>query len=384
METLGAQSTTVFHGTDATTRIRLETLSRAKRWINICDDSEGVTALVNNRQITKCLTEASTKPNPPKIRLITEITGGNLSACKEIMQYAELRHFRGLRGNFVVTENEYYAFAELKNSPAPNETIHSDVKTIVDQNLFVFETFWNNAVPATNRIAEIERGISSIETRVVKDANEILKLDMELIKRATSDCSSSVDRSFIFIASLDSNADRDKPIYECAIQMLRENPNLGIRLIIDIRRDNLDLVRQLLGAGLRVRHIENNRISFLVSNREYIAGTDSKAFHSDARRKNAQAALEAVWSNNPEIVSQAALIFRMLWEGAIPAEAKIAQIEEGFELGETRIVKNLRESATLAKSAIESCAKEVLIILASITTIERNSAMYADLMKRSM
>jgi hypothetical protein len=42
-----------------------------------------------------------------KIRYITEITKDNLMYCMEIMNFAELRHLDGVKGNFAVSDGEY-------------------------------------------------------------------------------------------------------------------------------------------------------------------------------------------------------------------------------------------------------------------------------------
>ena len=58
------------------------------------------------------------------------------------------------------------------------------------------------------------------------------------------------------------------------------------------------------------------------------------------------------------------------------------QMEEGIvELGETRIIKSIGESAALAKELITQTRNEVMIILASDRTVRRNLEMYNDLLK---
>ena len=42
-----------------------------------------------------------------KIRSVTDITKDNLKHCKDLMEYAEVRHISHLIGNFGVSETEY-------------------------------------------------------------------------------------------------------------------------------------------------------------------------------------------------------------------------------------------------------------------------------------
>jgi two-component system, OmpR family, sensor histidine kinase VicK len=49
-----------------------------------------------------------------KIRAITDITKDNLKHCKDLMQYAEVRHVSHLIGNFGVSETEYIVAPTMK------------------------------------------------------------------------------------------------------------------------------------------------------------------------------------------------------------------------------------------------------------------------------
>jgi hypothetical protein len=41
-------------------------------------------------------------------RYVTEITKDNISYCKELSEFAEVRHLNGVKGNFEVSKNRYY------------------------------------------------------------------------------------------------------------------------------------------------------------------------------------------------------------------------------------------------------------------------------------
>lgn len=82
-----------------------------------------------------------------KILYITEITKDNLQYCMEIMEVVtELRHLSGVRGNFAVSDREYVA-GEKRGNMLTN-LVHSDVKELVVQQRHVFDTLWQQAVPA--------------------------------------------------------------------------------------------------------------------------------------------------------------------------------------------------------------------------------------------
>jgi two-component system, OmpR family, sensor histidine kinase VicK len=372
-----AQSTSVVHGKEATTSIRLQTLGRAERSIDICDDSLGIVALVRNEKILGALIDTKTRPNPPRIRFITEISAENIPACSQLLKYVELRHFEGLRGNFAVTDKEYYAFSELKDATLPNEAIHSNVGPIVEQNRFFFETLWNKALPADIRIAELEQGIVPVETKVVRGTKQATEVVDRMLERVAS----SGGSSYLFVASRRNPQSFNEKSLSLTKKLLQQNPKLKIKSVTDIRSEDIEGVGKLLQLGVEVRHIANNKITFLVSSTEYFSLSDV-SIRSDRTPESDD--VEAIWSNSPEVVSQATQIFNMLWESAVLGQARISEIKEGFELGETRIIRDMAESARIAREIFGSTEKEVLIILASEKTIKRNLQMYQDLVKESV
>ena len=47
----------------------------------------------------------------------------------------------------------------LKEEQPLTEVIYSNAKEVVSQNQYIFDTFWNNAIPAIKKIKEIEEGV---------------------------------------------------------------------------------------------------------------------------------------------------------------------------------------------------------------------------------
>lgn len=88
-----------------------------------------------------------------KQRLITEITAENISYCKGLMKFMdEMRHWDGIKGNFSVSDaREYVAIATMQKKQDLTQIIFSNVKQIVEQHQYLFETLWNKAIPAESR-----------------------------------------------------------------------------------------------------------------------------------------------------------------------------------------------------------------------------------------
>ena len=88
-----------------------------------------------------------------RILYITEITAGNLEYCREIMQFAELRHLEGVQCNFALSETEFIAGILAQSGLV--SLVRTDVEAIVRQQHLVFQTLWQSSVPAADRIARI-------------------------------------------------------------------------------------------------------------------------------------------------------------------------------------------------------------------------------------
>ena len=121
-----------------------------------------------------------------KIRALTEITLDNIHYCKEIVKIVdELRHLDGLKGGIAVSETEYMATTILKEAKPLTQVIHSNVKEMVEQGQYIFDTLWNKAVSAKQRIKEIEQRIKREYTNTIQDPSKIKKVAFSLLSVAT-------------------------------------------------------------------------------------------------------------------------------------------------------------------------------------------------------
>ncbi len=119
-----------------------------------------------------------------KIRWVTDITKDNLTHCKDLMQYAEVRHISSLDENFRVSETEYIAATTTKEGLPIPKLIYSNSNEIVGQQQYIFETLWDKAVPAEQRIKEIEQESEPQRIAVIYDARQALELFQWLIMSA--------------------------------------------------------------------------------------------------------------------------------------------------------------------------------------------------------
>jgi hypothetical protein len=100
------------------------------------------------------------------------------------MKIGELHHLDGIKGNFAVSENEYMASATLQEAKLLQQVIYSNVKEVLEQQQYVFDSFWNRSIPAEQKIKEIEEGVILGRTEVIQNPKDIQQLFINMIKLA--------------------------------------------------------------------------------------------------------------------------------------------------------------------------------------------------------
>ena len=184
-----AERTEVIYGSESVMNTMMQFLSKANT-INSCGDYKAPSANIQVEEYRKLLFDL--KKRGIKLRYITDITKDNVKYCKELMSdfTYEIRHLDGIKANFSVSETEYLASATLveEESQQPmrpiQQVIHSNVKDIVEQQKYVFESFWSKAIPAIDRIKEIEEGFILGSTEVILIPSRTKELFIDLVKSA--------------------------------------------------------------------------------------------------------------------------------------------------------------------------------------------------------
>jgi two-component system sensor histidine kinase VicK len=160
--------------------------SNADTKVDACLDSTGPSVMMGVEIIKDESFKARNRG--VEFRYITEITKDNISYCKELSKIAEIRHLNGVRGNFEVSQKsgkaEYIGTAVLEEAEPVAQLIYSNVKEIVEQQQFVFDTLWNKAIPSQVRIREIEEGIKPETIEVIVDPRNALETEYRLLKSA--------------------------------------------------------------------------------------------------------------------------------------------------------------------------------------------------------
>ncbi|MGN6350034.1 MAG: hypothetical protein ACTHL3_01075, partial [Candidatus Nitrosocosmicus sp.] len=172
--------TEVLHGNDIIINKTLETFSWVKKGMDAAIDSEGPAIHVLYEPIWDGL--VSLKKRGVKIRGVTEVTPNNISYCKKMMEVGELRHLEGIRTNFGIADGKQILLHGVSQEKDPlSQAIMSSIKGLLEAQQYMFENLWNKAIPAMDKIKEIEEGIEPIQTKILEDQDEIYNRFLDTI-----------------------------------------------------------------------------------------------------------------------------------------------------------------------------------------------------------
>src|SRR5215472_7048499 len=265
------ERTDVFYGTDNVINNELRFFSETKIRIDTCMDYTRPALATGTEAIRKSFVEAKRKG--VQLRYLTEIRSDNLSYCKEIMSMVdEVRHLDGIKGNFMISESEYLAPITSRDKIKPVDTIiFSNVKEIVEHQQYVFHTFWDKAIPAEQKIREIEEGIVHYDTRIINDSQQIIREIHRLIADSnelyTCLTTGGIEYSYNHFFEI------NKELFDSQ----KKGEHKGIKVIIIIDESNKKLARILVDAGIQIKHVRNPPpISFILSDKEIAVTIEKK------------------------------------------------------------------------------------------------------------
>lgn len=159
-------------------------ISKASTRIDACVDKTRPALSIDIEQIRTLIANAHKRG--VGLRCITEITENNVEYCKQLLEIVdELRHLDGVIGTFYVSDKECLipSYVHEKGNPA-SQIIYWNVKETVKQQQYVFETLWNKAISALQKINEIERGELPEKIEIIRNPAEVQPLVQKLLGSA--------------------------------------------------------------------------------------------------------------------------------------------------------------------------------------------------------
>jgi two-component system sensor histidine kinase VicK len=213
----------------------LQIFSNAQHTIDICGNSKFLMKIFSFSVIDKIRLDAS-KRKDLRQRYIFEITKENIHYCKGLMNTAEVRHLEEHEANFVTNENECLGFITMQKESL--QATYSNIREVAQEQRSVFETFWDKAIPAKNKIKEIEEGLKSEYLEVISDYKKATDIYIDLAR-------SVEEEALLLFANSKAMSRADRLGVLDSLINASKNKGALVKIISPITEENSRIVEQI-------------------------------------------------------------------------------------------------------------------------------------------
>jgi two-component system sensor histidine kinase VicK len=345
------QRTEIWSGLETISKKSFEVLSRAKATSDYCHDSKSPYYLITNDQYFQMIKQLKAKGI--RQRFITEIIEENVGYSKELANHVELRHLEGVKGNFGIVDGiEYGAAANIYDLEPPVEFIYSNVKTFVEQQQYFFETLWNKAIPAGQKIKEIEEGRPPEKLEIMKDTHKSIGRAFDIMKKTQKELLVlfATPRTFTFALQGES-ADIYRKISEKGVDIKVLVP----RGAYEIENEQIAKKVREISPSINLRFSEadlNTRITIMISDRNEFMSWELR---DDTLDDPYLAGGIATYSNIKALAGSYATIFNNLW--------KMTEFAENLRLANIKLENNekaMKEFINIAAHELRTPIQPIL------------------------
>jgi two-component system, OmpR family, sensor histidine kinase VicK len=347
------ETTKIYYGEETAMKILLQAMANVKKEAIICSDANSPIFSMTMDPVKKGYIDFSKRD--VSIRQIIEITRGNLQYCKEFMNYVELRHIDNVKGNMVVSETEYVATSVLESSKPVTQTIYSNVKAILEQQRYFFETLWGKAIPAEQRIKELEEFIRPQRTETVYGKEKTIQAILEFISETIHEFCVYAESSYPQVAM------SFEPVIQAYSDFINTR-NGEVRWITEVDLTNVQYVKKLMQFA-EVRHLDGIQGNAVAVNENESLTT--------INLKVGNYVPYAITNTVRDMVAQQQFTFETLWSKAVPAGHRIREIEQGIEPQRIEVVYDAGQALELYQSLIISAEEEIKLMLPTGNSVIR-------------
>jgi two-component system, OmpR family, sensor histidine kinase VicK len=349
------ETTKIYYGEEDAMKILLQAMANVRKEAVVCSNANSPAFYMGVEPIKKGY--INFKEMGVKIRQIVEITKDNLQYCKEFMDYVELRHMDNVKGNMAVSETEFVATAVLEGSTRVTQTIYSNVKAFLEQQRYFFENLWSKAIPAEQRIKELEEEIPPQRTETVYGLDNTIQAILKFISETRQELYVYANSSYPSVAM------SDEPVVQ-AYSDFKNNRNGKARWITEVTPSNMPHIRKLMQFA-EVRHLDgiNGNNAVAVNENECVTMINLKMGNNNMPY--------AITNTAKGIVEQQKFTFQTLWNKAVPAEYRIREIEQGIEPQRIMVIYDAGQALELYQSLIMSAEKEIKVVFPTTNAVIR-------------
>jgi two-component system sensor histidine kinase VicK len=301
------------HAGEDIAKLPLEIISNIKESFDCCIDLNEVALITENEKLWNAI--KGLKNKGIRVRFVTGINEGNISSCRQLMKCGEVFHNDKVKGNFEIADGISYLCYIMENEGKDSrkqkqeqQLFHTETKSFVDIQQYLFDNLCNNATPAKEKIKEIERGIRNDIADTINEPAEIRKIVNNQLMSARDE--------ILLLFSTANSFYRAK--YSGMLNLLRQVPkDVVIKVLIqagdDLEKDTIQEELRQSHGQIRVQYITKPLQTKIVT--VVVDQTTSVAIeiNDDTKKTFEEASGPAIYSNSELTVSSCMSIFETLW-----------------------------------------------------------------------
>jgi hypothetical protein len=257
------------------------------------------------------LTTAEKKKNI-SVRIVTTINTENVGIAKQLARHFNVYHVDRTEGNFCIIDGILY-FCDIENSDHETNQCHRQLLSKhlsfvkLQQNLF--QNLFNHAIPARDRIKEVERGIQREYIETIRGLSSISRIVRERIETAGFDAQ-------VLFATINSFywAENDG-----IIDFLGDASSRGVNVRVLIKIDD-ETMKEISKHKIKQRHDRINvnfirqslksKITTFIIDQSFSLTID---VNDDIKNNFLQSSALATYSNSESTVLTDSSMFENLW-----------------------------------------------------------------------
>jgi two-component system, OmpR family, sensor histidine kinase VicK len=342
-------------------------IQNSVKLIDICGDPTWALKVLNSPEHRKSYQEF--KKRKGRIRVITDINANNISNCKVLMTFGEVRHINELKGNFSINDSGEYIASMLSREPESDlKFVYSNSVALQQQQRLIFNSIWNIAIPSKQKIREIEEGDFGLVITTIIDNPQ------DIIKRAAMVTESSKWLSVCSTAEwIDSLNQEISKSFMRVLEEKKKGKHQGIRWLCPIHIKDIETIRFFSNEGIQFRHLDHIPVNFSVTD-EYFNFT-VEGLEDNNIEKNVASQPKVLISNDKVHVNHFNVLFERLWKTGTDPYIRLRELEKvksGQEEQRTELIRNSEEFDKRILQMMGTTKHDVMLILASSNAINQS------------
>ena len=305
-------------------KLPLELISNIRESFDCCIDDEGRALLTENEKLWIAIKALISKG--VIVRFVTAVNERNIAFCRELMKCGKVFHNDSVIGNFqIVDRKDYLCYITGNEVHATDRELHwqlfhTNFKSFVEIQQCLFDNLCK-AIPAIEKIKEIEKGIRTEFTDTINHPAKIKEIVTNLLMSAKGEILLLFPTTNTFYRAKSSGL----------LNSLRQlSSDVSVRVLVQVGHNNHEVaIRNELKQShgqIQVQYVTKpltNRIMTVV-----VDQVASLAIEIDDDTKNTfeEASGTAIYSSSELIVSSCISIFETLWiQSEVDKQNKIKQ-----------------------------------------------------------